>query len=983
MTDIFDAVLKLLRQIPVIGDVIDFIVSLVDDACSLVQELLDVFPDPPDLGCGKKRGLMDTTGVVWPQKLRTVWAAADGARGCLAPSVAGFSSMNELLWCTASTLFVGADAVMPNTDFPHVCFTRAPDLYRSARSFSNFTAEEQGFAIQCSVGRGRAEIARQKWPWVRVDAHLDSRALPLMAMDMVAGFKVYRQYYSDRSTPTASVVSSVYKENWAAASYDTSHLATLAALPTVDAAQATLATDNAAAGLTLEQYATRAAAMGSDGGYDPTVVAGAAAFFRAMLGRGPLATGSAPSSPVKDAITSIVNATIARLAAQQIMPPPRNISLRVLMDANSTSIARKQISYNGARSALVEPFIVLARFITRARNVSASMPSASSVGASLYTASVGALRIARDVVTGAADSYSAATLNATAPAPFGVAAVRWRYTSDGLSAWGARVTSQLGHAMTAAWSSGPTNVAATLNALRNRSVAAAERREKLSTLGAFFTFNALTTWYTARTQAMITGKQIVSLDVAQVEGVRRLSLAPGVSTVIDCLSPWQSLCDECLVVDNGVGTLIRATVQAAAFYAGDAADEPSFNHSKTAFDDYNTYLTLGTWVEIGDDPELPIRWPWSAFYNFRVLGDPTPNKMRFDDVADDFSALYNLFALKWNGGGIGLSLASATPGNVTTINGVFARVLGDMARRLPPLPVQPLPPIPVGVTAEQVAASVASEIVALMQRLITWVISSVKTCSYEEELTGAQKRFSIAEALLLSSLTGATIGALVGVPLVGTGVMLGITIMGNTLLFAVMGTLWFTYNWSFSCFPALPYQLADDSVYALTHTVFPACDFLFAGQINEEGYTNDNCKACELYTGETAEFTYASCTDDIGMKDLAFNIVFIVKETFPDFFAALKETTVPILQDLMHLSFVQERLNAFDDYDKEDAIQFSQYWYAVIYLTLGGFYTVEGSNAPDLLYINTSARDTAHITILFFCLTTGCNSELSGRLLTV
>lgn len=213
----------------------------------------------------------------------------------------------------------------------------------------------------------------------------------------------------------------------------------------------------------------------------------------------------------------------------------------------------------------------------------------------------------------------------------------------------------------------------------------------------------------------------------------------------------------------------------------------------------------------------------------------------------------------------------------------------------------------------------ATSVFTMLTDLLSFMLSWIRGCSYRDELNGSMKRFSIGESILIMSAVAAGLGLILGALLPGQiatvlgglGVVLGLAIL--------FGTIIVSYNWSYACFPALPMEMADDIMYFLTHTLMPRCDYLFAGIILNDTYTNEQCVILENYD----TYVYADPYFEVGFTDFGYNAAFTLKTLWPDAVHWLNTTRLPILSGLVALDFVQTRLNAFADFDPTDPISYS------------------------------------------------------------
>jgi hypothetical protein len=99
---------------------------------------------------------------------------------------------------------------------------------------------------------------------------------------------------------------------------------------------------------------------------------------------------------------------------------------------------------------------------------------------------------------------------------------------------------------------------------------------------------------------------------------------------------------------------------------------------------------------------------------------------------------------------------------------------------------------------------------------------------------------------------------------------------------------------------------------------------LASGYVQQDTYTNDNCFSCSLYVGSNA-FTCVNCQNDLPFKDFGYYVAFWLTQYWPAAVNWIETTTAPIFSLLRTYEFVQVRLNAFNNYDSSDPLQYSQY----------------------------------------------------------
>lgn len=392
-----------------------------------------------------------------------------------------------------------------------------------------------------------------------------------------------------------------------------------------------------------------------------------------------------------------------------------------------------------------------------------------------------------------------------------------------------------------------------------------------------------------------------------------------------------------------MGTVIGSCTQALAYYAGPVDQEPSFAFSKAQYDAFKAYYALpldGTRAAVyGDSDALPARWPSPTLNNWRWFGDPTPNKLRFDDLTtlwtSFWTSIVSLFNTVTSPVGWNVSAAAADAETMVapkkpSLNAQFAGMVRAGAASL------------LNLTALTADAEVAAATVDTNTSLRGWAefaYTTIRSCSYRSELDGSMKRFSLGEAALIVAAAAGVVSLLVAVPLLGTGVAAASTVAGTVSLAVVLGTLVVAYDWSYRCVPALPYQLADDAIALLTRTLWPAADWFFAipkaADDGSDPYTNTQAPICLHYMGPEPTFVSAWCSEELGFADLGYNLMFVLRQTWPDALDWFNTTTIPIVADVA--AFVRDLgyLDAFADVDMTDPVAFANYWKcATVYTAL-------------------------------------------------
>lgn len=524
----------------------------------------------------------------------------------------------------------------------------------------------------------------------------------------------------------------------------------------------------------------------------------------------------------------------------------------------------------------------------------------------------------------------------------------------------------------------PQQLAQTLVRLSSATPRAVAARARLSGVVSAVTATAADAWLSVRNGTPRASPAVLLRESSSTSGGN--DDTPTNATAYECQTPYATLCAECALVDFYVGHLVGSVTQMVAYFAGSAASEPSFAHG------YAAYAALAARLDnasapavVGDSPDNPVRWPWHDRNNWRAFGDATPNKLRFDDLAELVTATLDflvgdtsnssqvLLATLPLGGVDALDAARAAVGTAAsllpppsfmtmledvstraidtprglraTTKGQFARIVLSGARSALPTLRATVRSSKAALASARAAAAAATanastpvagavasftSFTEVGRAWIDFFWGGIKTCSWRDELTGAKKRFAVGEALLI-----------MGAVSIGGGIVTALVLPGQTLAFlggsaatlgavVVFGSLFVTYTWSFGCFVALPLQLADDVVYFLANTLFTRCDWFFAGVINEATYTNDHCAACALFDDDAPAFTVPHCSRDVGFLDFGYNAAFSLAQLFPSAVEWFNTTTLPLLSDVAALDYVQTRLGAFAARNMSDPIVYAQ-----------------------------------------------------------
>jgi hypothetical protein len=152
-------------------------------------------------------------------------------------------------------------------------------------------------------------------------------------------------------------------------------------------------------------------------------------------------------------------------------------------------------------------------------------------------------------------------------------------------------------------------------------------------------------------------------------------------------------------------------------------------------------------------------------------------------------------------------------------------------------------------------------------------------------------------------------------------------------------------------------------MYLIMHTIFPACDWFWAGIILNETYTNSECRSCELYSDpEEGGYVYQDCVE-LGFVDVTANAVFILRQLWPDALEWLNTTQLFFISSLVQTEYFQSRLALFADYDPDDPISFS------VHTSCGYTYTLLPNMVLMFMRLHALALAAPLVSLIFDLLT--------------
>jgi hypothetical protein len=945
VTNFAEMVLKFFLSLPGISDIMNFFNTIISGACNFLEDAINAFADPDvDLDCpssSKKRAILAPGWL--PPLPADAFNAMSGA--CRA-AVAKFNATNsasiteenqrELGVCYSSKYWlVDVPAAAEIDGYANDCDYRMPGILQQNVRWTSLTAEERSKAFDCTRYRHGTRLLQRTMPFVPRDlADNPVARIPDFFDQMRFAYSAFNQYRQDRLYPASTVLSTDYAANWADGGYNAEHLDTLRAFGTQDA-QAMLDADDtdAPAFLTLHAYAHRAVDLDRDAprglwgrprARNPEQIADAMRFFNTWFGRpssSDSAKRAATGSRAAHVAAQFIEFALNETAKHRVLPAP---SVNISDVVSGTS--RTPHGYILFTGLLIDVPALAARVLLGARNYSLTSRTytAGATTAQLaYAGTVAAFGVVRDIFRG---YYAAQTRPLTGVAGMNMTALLpertiWHSTLNGqrttltamVSGMWSSFSNNLAGAVTMA-SGHPTAVYNQFMRLATTSPEAQLRRTRLLAL-------------MAGTRASLSSALLRNgpAHVEDVELNAMLTAQDVHAANVTCDTNYTALCANCFYLDQLVGRLETGVEVTSIYYQGNATQEPSYAFSRAQFDSVRTYLAdpLAP-VVVGDSPDNSVRWPPHDRSWLRILGDPTPNKLRFSDLGsllqDTVDALL----------GDSTSDLTALIGDNTGIAALGAGVFETVATALP------------DVRAREAAAP-QDVLLGWFNYLYSWI----RTCAHHDEYNGSGKRFSIGEVVLLTAGLSLFLGLVVGqiLPAQMVTFLGGATVIaGLTMLF---GTLVIAYSWSYLCWPGLPQQLADDIMYFLVYTLFARAPWLAGGIIKNSSFTNDQAGICANYAPvEEGGYDYAHCVDEVGFKDLGYNLGFILRTLSPATMEAINNTQIIVLRDIVQLEWVQERLNAFKDtYNASDPVSYS------IHNSCAYFYVFWSNYAVAQLYL--------------------------------
>lgn len=366
-----------------------------------------------------------------------------------------------------------------------------------------------------------------------------------------------------------------------------------------------------------------------------------------------------------------------------------------------------------------------------------------------------------------------------------------------------------------------------------------------------------------------------------------------------------TLCDECFIVDQALGRIETGLAWVEEYYAGgqfQASLNVSLAYFNYAFDD-------SARVIVGDSPQLSVHefpgYDGTWYYNLRYVGDNTPNKTRFEDVAALINAAGNASSI--NG--------SAPFIDITTdyyyLNAYVMYVAIVIFDVLWSFIVNVL-----GMLSGSTGGGGFSTDFANF--FIDWFILCDWLTGFDYR--GIIKRFSFGETLVMfgTSWILLTVGFLITI---NYSVFSVLSYLGVSFLLTLSFFRSISNNFSFLCLPGLDAMLADDFLYFLFYSLFSKCSWFLSFLILNEEYNNETCYSCDNAGG----WNILNCVTERGFGDIFANIIFMAQYYYPQSLEWIRTSTMPPVAMFYQIPYINQRINAFAGVDMADRANYRQY----------------------------------------------------------
>ena len=938
--------------------------------------------------------------------------------------------VQEVNFCLLAHTWVGPNATAPPDAAPTVCDGLMPALYRAGEPWAAIGEVHRAHAAACLHQRLLAEEVRRasdSASWVPHDLYYGNQATSLLRFggDLLFSFGVWRQFAGEQVARASQLVAPAYRTALVASGLSADHLDRLAAGdPSTAAVYA--AVKSGAGDFSLNAYAERAVALVAADPVLPTppvarVVGLVASVWQPLLNASVVATVGGAGSIVGDLLAEtmarldarndytttslpLTAATWARLLTaddpEVLLRATKGLFDSLLYDVPAV-LARvagalapasaADLASGRKRAAALDPVALaqVPRYLYDTVRGSFALAGLMWAGTTsrlgkwaedpttrAWLATEGAHgRLAPETRADGAGTARAPTLVSDALAALfsGVGRVVLPLSRNG-AAIGALFQEAL------AESTGEGGGAATTTTLR-----VSLARTRRASMSHFTTRVGLALYRLTPSAAFVAQHEarrtrVHAAETNNVTGATCL-FAFNSSNSSNVTNITYPLCQTCPILDEVAGRVQRAYYNVLLVNGVSVPScapnctlnaYPSLNYSGAQAVQFEAYITTPSAVAVlGDSPTLPVRWPWRDYDNWRLLGDPTPNKTGFADLRALVAATRRFLS----GTVRLLGSASAAPASRLTAPPLAGVVNVTRVRPRPTLFERLGERLQAGVVisdsgisapfevalrdgARQLGAYLADErnfaaavetasvppvIETWRELVLAWVdfLLGFVLCPFNALSLNA-KRFSLGETLVVGGLALFVFFAALQFwfsdqPLVVLSVA---ALLTAAALF--VGWVTITYEYGVFCAPALPTGLADDAIYLLAFTLLPKCSALY-GIVDESYYDGGTCYACANWQAGIFTvpnfFTSFANGGRFGFSDLRYNVAFILRAGFPDVYAALRPGgylyTAPVLGALVSSAFVQTPLAAYAGFERATAtdVAFAQFWQGATWVT--------------------------------------------------
>lgn len=776
--------------------------------------------------------------------------------------------------------------------------------------------------VECTKNRMYGLYLRQLagYMWLPEDLVDNPYRKYMLLLQAANVLRVYGAYKEERSIAPEILLDPLYAQRMSAQGLATMHLV---GLRTVEDVQAMLARVSVVDYFAYNGMGAREAQMAVDLG--------------ALL-------GSALSG-----VTSTLSNALGRL--------PYNTSSLSLghMFANGTATTLGQVAVSSlaaSASALVEVTNTTFQLATDAQTYKRAASAAKAMGQLIYDASQTFLawsgRLDPNTTT-LSDGQTLVDPAPPIPDPSATVASAWLTKANEVkSSIVARASLRLAAARNLVW----------------RNAAAAERREKLAFFGemvAFVIKGQLViplqhTTHETRSTAYKQLRSATSRAVLAYKAPHMSSFASrydttmsGLLAPVPCLTgpggdagneistTW--FCTEFIWLDGLLGRIVLLGKWLVRYYRGAPSDglRVNFPDSYARFKAYASYVSNDTArVRVGDSYDNPVLWPYHNRSSWHLFGDTTPNKTRLYDYESLFVELFE-----------SLKMGVSEPSSLRVIelidsglNALFVRSSGALWSSS--VHVAYYAGIVSNTTRDSLldrsqqwrAAKLAAirPVGDILKDLAERLFSQLVTCSFpvhneQGEIDGSQKRFALAEMLVISILL--VLALFVPLMILFPNSLFSLA-AGLGIIMTVVGVVFLsvTYNWSYLCFPALPMPLADDIRDAIGFNIAPKCNVMLSGSFYTP-YNATNCYTCANARTQRSRH----CVRDLNITSLYDNLALITVMHFPALPDTLRDLGLGSLVD-KYTTF-GERVAKFQaSFNPNDPVSYANHW------TCNWFYTV-------------------------------------------